>query len=283
MLLPSWMIEREVAFLRFFQNYRAMPPLNVFVSLVSPSPAYDIFIIVPIVAVVHFPRFGFDIFWTIFLAASFQHIFDFIPSSSTKSVVEISNAIEPLTRPCRGIISSESYWSTVVFTFLAFRTEEGALVVLYFAAIFLVGFTRIVATSQFPHQVVAGVCAGALVDVAWSGFCRAAFRSGSPSLTFHIVGLFVLASVSALIFTLRVESNRHRYVGIRRNEYVSVLKSIVQNKDVMNARARKESARGFNSMGTLRRDLRRDSFYNLSKTMRRRNGHASTEGVFAYG
>lgn len=74
---------------------------------------------------------------------------------------EVDRRLWSLARPSRAPVSQEAFWAAVVFRFIASSSRGIAVPVAAWLCLLVVGLSRIVAVSKFPHQVRGDHCARA--------------------------------------------------------------------------------------------------------------------------
>ena len=275
------MQQREIRLLRWFQRHREHAPLKYFTMLISRNPLRDITLIVPLFAFLALPSHGFEVVWICLIGALAEQIAE-IASGERRLPTEIDPSLCPLSRQSRSLISSESFRSSMIFGYLASLGRDHSVYVVCCASVpFIIGLSRLLGSSHFPHQVFWGCISGFSISPLWTLLRNALFRNGKVPLAFNVLASFALGGALLLLTTLSIENNEHKYIGVRRKEYVDVLRSIIEG-EATNSGSGTGADDASLPLGYRGRTGRvgrqkRDSFVNMLRGMERRRRRAGVD------
>lgn len=271
------LLEFEIKVLIFIQQLRRTCLLRWIRYFVSSSSTSDIAIFNYVGAMVQMPSRGFKTVWLILFGVIMKGLVNFLaPNLPIPS--NVNRNLEMLTGPCYGIVSSETFFASLIFSQCAMESQSAAFAAIYIAIATFIGLTRICATSHYPHQVATGMFLGCGVTLIF----RILFPT-KVSLGFNILGLILFGGIILLQWTLAIENNETRHFGVRRKEYIDVLGSI------LNAEAENHEPRGTASShfdyrklpsSPKRTQKKKDSFFYLTQNLKKRRMGRDDDGDF---
>jgi len=265
----NMILKWESDVLMFIQHVRKTILLRWICYLVSRHPTSDIALFNVLGVLVQLPKRGFGTTWILLLGGSIKGFVNFLgPKLPIPS--QINKSIDMLTSPSRDLVSSESFFAACVFSQAAYESGSAAFASIYIGIAIFIGISRILATSQYPHQVTLGFLLG--LFSTWS------FRTFFPvrlSLGFNVMGIIILTSIMLIQWTLSIENNETRHFGVRREEYIDVLGSILNTEALNDASTRGTPQSHFeyakSPTSSRRTQKKKDSFFYLSQNLKRRS------------
>ena len=246
-------------------------------KITSKHPFYDISSIIWLFAAIGVYLIGFEHFFMVSINLASAILLKLMIQS--KQPVEYDKRFKPLTNVSDsnyGLPSLECHMGIVILYHISYHYNYYLLYVVNSIIVFVIGLSRIYSRSRFPSQVVCswatGIIGLILVEMVYikmnvKGLC-----------THHQILYISLCMVVFLInFTMSIESNDSQLVGIKRNEYISVIRNIMETPVTnsyafSNARQMEgmERMAGAEKQPQGRQDMKHDSFYYLQKTMEKR-------------
>lgn len=207
-----------------------------------------------------------------------QQIFNTLsPRQSLPS--EMDEDITSLTRTSRTLLSPETFWSVLLFTFLASQTDRSNAIATYVFAAFVVSISRLIATSHFCYQILASSALAVVLNLAWTFTLFVFFSGKAPTLHFNIMGTILFSAALVVIFMLQIENNEFEPFARRRSEYVNVLQTIVSAEATNRAAQRRGTPTSHFDYRRFERNKsmhgKKDSFFFLAQNLRKRNSNTS--------
>eukprot|EP00750_Incisomonas_marina_P008924 INCI15740.1.p1 GENE.INCI15740.1~~INCI15740.1.p1 ORF type:complete len:382 (-),score=45.72 INCI15740.1:172-1317(-) len=219
-------------------------------NVTSATPFQDICTITSVSACIGLFAIGFPFFWMCAYAAiAFFAVNLFLRYPRPQT---LDQRLVPLTRTSQDVICQEAFSAAVVFGTVGMylSEEEGALpsingeatdVLLFFdwayvvqqllllGLVVFVSWTRVVACAKYPSQVVAAwVCAVPLL-ILWR-FSPHLFFWPKRLFRAQLTAACFVGAIGVLYFAYLVEHNLSSVVGVRREEYLRVLNSIMSEE-----------------------------------------------------
>jgi hypothetical protein len=125
----------------------------------------------------------------------------------------------------RSFPSLETHMCIVIMFDLYFLSHRKVILAAAVLLTGIVGFSRIVARSRFPHQIVGSVGSGFLGLSLGYQYCT---KMSFHSMASHNHGVYVALVVGSVVcyFALASESNDSRLMNVPKSEFIRVLRGI---------------------------------------------------------
>lgn len=256
---------------------------NVLISqfmnkITSKHPFYDISSIIWLFASIGVYLIGFEHFFMVSINLALVIILKFMIQS--KQPVEYDKRLRPLTNISDsnyGLPSLECHMGIVILYHISYHYNYNLLYFMNTIIVFVIGLSRIYSRSRFPFQIVCswatGIIGLILVEIVY-------LKMDLKNLCTHHQFLFISVCMILFLinFTMSIENNDSQLLGIKRKEYISVIRNIMEmpvtnSYAFSNARQMEgmERMAGAEKQTQGRQDMKHDSFYYLQKTMEKRD------------
>lgn len=272
------LIRNDLYRLRWLLHYiNSSTSISQFLNqITSKHPFHDISSIIWLFASIGVYLIGFKHFFIVSINLVLVTFLKFAIQS--KQPVEYDKRLRPLTNISDnyGLPSLECHMGVVILFHISYHYNYYLLYLLNSMIVFVIGLSRIYSRSRFPFQIICSWATGIIgLIVAEIIYNTMDYKN----LCTHHRVMFISVCILLLLInlTMSIENNDSQLLGVKRNEYISVIRNIIEtpvtNSYAFSNLKQKEGMErmaGAEKQSQGRQDMKHDSFYYLQKTMEKR-------------